>query len=101
MKTILGPIPLILRRVVLLQRIPEPAIPVQFRAGPPGASLGDWSVGGSIVTGLAARRAVVKAILAEANVDLALAKAAVFFAAAFVFSSFALHTHVFLAGTGA
>src|SRR5215467_515370 len=69
--------------------------------GPLGTSLGDRSLGGSIVTGFAARRAVVKAILAEANVDLALAKAAVFFAAAFVFSSFALHTRVFLAGTSA
>ena len=59
------------------------------------------SVGGAIVTGLAARRAVVKAILTEADVNLALAKAAVFFAAAFVFGSFALHTHVFLAGTSA
>ena len=59
------------------------------------------SVGGAIVTSLAARRAVVKAILTEADVNLALAKAAVFFAAAFVFGSFALHTHVFLAGTSA
>jgi len=59
------------------------------------------SVGGSIVAGFPARRAVVKAILTEADVNLALAKAAVFFAAAFVFGGFALHTRVFLVGTSA
>lgn len=63
--------------------------------------MGDHSVGGSIVAGLAARRAVIKAILTQANVDLALAKAAVFFAAAFVFGGFALHTRGFLSRTGA
>ena len=59
------------------------------------------SIRGSIVTGLAARRAVVKAILTEADVNLALTKAAVFFAAAFVFGGFALHAQVFLSFTNA
>ena len=63
--------------------------------------MGGRSVGSSIVTGLAARRAVVKAILTEADVNLALTKAAVFFAAALVFCGFALHTQVLLAFTNA
>jgi hypothetical protein len=53
-----------------------------------------------VVASFAARWAIVKTILAKANVQLALAGAAVFLAEAFRFAHFALHTDVLFAGSG-
>jgi hypothetical protein len=55
----------------------------------------------TVVAGFAAGRTVVKTILAEADIDLALAEAAVLLAAALLFRRFALHADVLLAGSGA
>jgi hypothetical protein len=51
-------------------------------------------IGDFIVAGVTARDAVVKAVPTKANIDLALAEAAVFFAPAFFFRHFALHATI-------
>jgi hypothetical protein len=57
-------------------------------------------VGGFVVAGLTAGWAIVKAILAKANIHLALAKSAVPFALALVFRHVALHAEVLGFGSG-
>ena len=49
---------------------------------------------------LSARRAIVKPVAAQTNVDLALAGAAILFTIALFFSHFALHTVVLVLGRG-
>jgi hypothetical protein len=58
------------------------------------------SVGDFVVAGVAAGHAVKEAILAEANVGLGLAQAAVSFAVATVFGHFALHAAILVLGGG-
>jgi hypothetical protein len=53
-----------------------------------------------VVASFAARRAIVKTILTKANVQLALARAAVLLAEAFGFAHFALHADELFAGSG-
>ena len=60
-----------------------------------GLILFDWPV----IAGLAARRAIVKAVLAKANINLPLARAAILFAVEICFRRLALHTDHFLAGS--
>ncbi len=47
-----------------------------------------------VAAGFAAGRAIIKAVLAEADVNLSLAEAAVLFASALIFGHFALHAAV-------
>jgi hypothetical protein len=54
-----------------------------------------------IIARLAARRAIVQAILAEADVKLTLAEAAKLLAGALLLVHFTLHTDIFLAGSSA
>ena len=56
-------------------------------------------VGRFVVARFAARRTIEEPILAEANIQLALAQAAELFAGAFFLSHFALHADKFLPGT--
>ena len=53
-------------------------------------------VGGFVVAGLATRGAVVKPVLAKANVDLALTEAAILLAFAALLAHFTLRAHVFV-----
>ncbi|PYV68451.1 MAG: hypothetical protein DMG97_24775 [Acidobacteria bacterium] len=56
-------------------------------------------VGRFVVARFAARRTIEEPILAEANIQLALAQAAELFAGAFFLTHFALHADKFLPGT--
>jgi len=56
------------------------------------------SVGSFIVAGFAAGRAIEQPVLAEADVNLALAKTAILLAEAFLFHHFTLHADELLSG---
>jgi formate-dependent nitrite reductase membrane component NrfD len=56
-------------------------------------------VGGFVVTGLATGGAVVKAVLAKANVDLALTEAAILLACAALLAHFTLRAHILVLGS--
>lgn len=57
-------------------------------------------VGCSVIAGFAAGYTIVKAVLAKADVNLALASAAVALAHALLFRHITLHTKVLLLGSG-
>jgi hypothetical protein len=57
--------------------------------------------GNFVVAGFAARRTIVKSVMTQAHVYLALTEAAVFFAIALSLDRFALHTNVFFGSSGA
>ena len=57
-------------------------------------------VGNSVAARLSARRAIVKAIAAQANVNLRLAGTAILFAIALLFNHFALHAAILVFGRG-
>ena len=57
-------------------------------------------VGRFVVAGFATRRTIKEPVLAEPNIQLALAKTAKLFAVAFFLTHFALHADILLSGTG-
>ena len=75
----------------------------QEAKGRKGRGQTTWSprlVGNPVAAGVPARRAVIEAVAAEADINLSLARAAVFLAFALVLGGFALHAAVLGFGSG-